>query len=519
MARITVWDGAECVGGSKILLQDDGLTLWLDFGLNMSRHMQYYEEYMKPQTGRGLYELLVMGLLPPVEGIYHPSRFIDEYRFTQWQAKLGEVHGVLLSHAHLDHAGCLQYLHADVPLYCSTETAFLLKALQECGQGDNGTIIVRNHEQKQGTIETTSWQPKNKKGQYRTIARYRQTHVTHTLPQDANERWCILPNGYHLQCEVKPLRPFNGTINGYEVRFYPVDHSIPGAGAWAVQTSAGWVVYTGDLRFRGKNGQLTQQFLQEAGKLEPVALIMEGTRIGKSRSGYTEDDVGDGMMSLLNAHRDKLFVANFSMTHLQRLEMFWECAKQAGRRFVVNPKDLYLLEAWNHAGHVLPLNDPTLALYAGTGAEPSPLWQKSLHQQYADSLVTAREIGRNPHEYLLCFGYFDLNELPYMDVRDGVWVQSFSEPFNEEQRIDDARLNRWLVRFGFRRYPPQGSDEETAPLHVSGHASGEELQKVVEAIKPKTLIPVHTDSPQKFSAFYGMCQRVVLPATGKEIVL
>ena len=127
MASITVWDGANSVGGAKILLQDEGLILWLDFGNNLSRQMSYYEEYMKPQTTRGLYELLMMGLLPPVQGIYNDNRFIDEYLFTEWQAELDEVHGVLLSHAHLDHAGCIQYLRAEVPLYCSTESAFLLK--------------------------------------------------------------------------------------------------------------------------------------------------------------------------------------------------------------------------------------------------------------------------------------------------------------------------------------------------------------------------------------------------------
>lgn len=516
MARITVWDGADTVGGTKILLQDEELILWLDFGNNLSRQMSYYEEYMKPQTSRGLYELLAMELLPPVEGIYNDDRFIDEYPFTEWQAKLHDVHGVLLSHAHLDHAGCIQYLRADIPLYCSKESAFLLKALQECGQGDYGTIVVRKHKKKDGAINVVDWH-KNEP----TLAQYRQVFVAGTLPPNPSEYWGKLPNNNHSQCNVKHLKPFTSTINGHEVYFFPVDHSIPGAGAWAVETSAGWVVYTGDLRFGGKNRQLSGNFLQQAAALEPVALIMEGTRISKLGSGYTEDDVRQRMEELLKQHPSQLVIANFSMTHLERMEAFWQCAKNAGRRFVVNPKDLYLLEAWHYAGHSLPLEDGSLALYVGTGAKPTLKWQQELYARYANQKVTAKDIGKNPGQYLLCFGYYDLNELPYIGVEGGVWVQSFSEPFNEEQRIDDARLNRWLQRFGFCRYPKQnGSDEDTAPLHVSGHASGDELRQVVDTIRPQTLIAVHTEQPQAFvSLLRGMCPRIVLPGTGKEIRL
>lgn len=514
MASITVWDGANSVGGAKILLQDEGLILWLDFGNNLSRQMSYYEEYMKPQTTRGLYELLMMGLLPPVQGIYNDNRFIDEYLFTEWQAELDEVHGVLLSHAHLDHAGCIQYLRAEVPLYCSTESAFLLKALQECGQGDYGTIVVRNHERKDGDLNVVDWRKE-------VSAPYRQVIVANELPTDASAHWETLPNNHHTKCEVKPLQVLTGDINGHDVLFFPVDHSIPGAGAWAVETSAGWVVYTGDLRFRGKNRQLSEDFLRQAAALKPVALIIEGTRIGKPGSGYTEDDVCQHMEDLLQKHLDKLVIANFSMTHLDRMQAFWECAKRCDRQFVVNPKDMYLLEAWHYAGHPLSLKDSSLALYVGTGAKPALKWEQELYERYDSQKVTAKEIGKNPAQYLLCFGYYDLNELPYIGVKGGVWVQSFSEPFNEEQRIDDARLNRWLQWFDFCRYPKQdGSDEDTAPLHVSGHASGEELQRVVETIRPQTLIAVHTEEPQAFvSRFRGICQPIVLPKIGEEMTL
>lgn len=365
MTRITVWDGAHYVGGNKILLQDEGLTLWLDLGQNLSRLMEYYEEYLKPQKARGLYELLVMELLPPVQGIYH-AHCLEDYGFEQWRDTLEEVHGVLLSHAHLDHAGDLQYLREEVPLFCSRESALLLRALQDVGN-DDGTIYVRRFELKDGEWQKVAW---NRKGD--TLASFRPVRCADEdgVDENAQEFWTRLPEGRETKCTVRPLEPFGGVLNGHQVRFFPIDHSIPGAGAWAVETSAGWVVYTGDIRFRGERKHLTERFLQEAEKLKPVALVIEGTRIGKSGSGYTEHAVQEGALELLRRSAGKLVMANFSMTHLERLERFWQSAREVGRRLGVNPKDLYLLHAWHKSGRALDLQDGSLCLYQGVGKPP-----------------------------------------------------------------------------------------------------------------------------------------------------
>lgn len=512
MTRVSVWDGADCVGGNKILLQDTNLTVWLDFGQNLSRLMDYYEEYLKPQKGRGLYELFVMGLLPPVRGIY-TERFLEHYAFDGWKTTIDGVDGVLLSHAHSDHAGDLQYLRSDIPLICSAESAVLLRALQDCSGLDDGTIYVRQFELKDGEFRKLTWNRKDI-----TIATFRPVSTADADPASLSDFWTHLPENRGAKCEVREIQPFSQQVNGHSMRFFPVDHSIPGAGAWAVETEAGWVVYTGDLRFRGERKYLTERFMEEAAQLQPVALIIEGTRITRASSGYTEDHVQEEFANLLRQNPHRLVIANFSTTHLERLKRFWHAARECGRQVVVNPKDLYLLHAWCQSGYSLPLDDGSLRMYQGVGKPPSEAWEKTLHQLYSDLCITAQQISHRPNEYLLCFGYFDLNELPYLKVADGLWIQSFSEPMTEEQRIDDRRLNRWLQRFGFTRIPPQGeADDERVPLHVSGHASGEELAKVIEAIRPKTLIPVHTTEPAAFvERFSGICT-VVIPEVGEEI--
>ncbi|MDI7250922.1 MAG: exonuclease, partial [Bacillota bacterium] len=80
-------------------------------------------------------------------------------------------------------------------------------------------------------------------------------------PQAAAEFWMRAPASRELQGD--PLQVVTGgetPVAGMRVRWWPVDHSIPGAGAFGVQTPAGWVVYTGDLRLHGSRGHLTRAF-------------------------------------------------------------------------------------------------------------------------------------------------------------------------------------------------------------------------------------------------------------------
>ncbi len=67
MVRLTFYGGVNEIGGNKILLEDGGRRLMLDFGFPYKRHKLFYEEYLKPRGGAGLLDPLRMGLLPPLE--------------------------------------------------------------------------------------------------------------------------------------------------------------------------------------------------------------------------------------------------------------------------------------------------------------------------------------------------------------------------------------------------------------------------------------------------------------------
>lgn len=140
MVCLTFYGGINEIGGNKILLEEGDHKLFLDFGFPYKSHERFYEEYLKPRSGAGLLDPLVMSLLPPLEGIYRDdmetSGLWQQFQDTPLYRKLVQIDGVLLSHAHFDHSGHISFLRNDIPVYSTVATAFITKAMQDSGKSD-----------------------------------------------------------------------------------------------------------------------------------------------------------------------------------------------------------------------------------------------------------------------------------------------------------------------------------------------------------------------------------------------
>jgi ribonuclease J len=114
---LTFYGGVDEIGGNKILLQDRGTKIFLDFGMSFALKKQYYSlPFLSPRSEKSLQEL---GILPKLEGFY---RFDD---------KTAEVDAVFLSHAHMDHSAYISFINREIPVYCGETTETILQVLGE----------------------------------------------------------------------------------------------------------------------------------------------------------------------------------------------------------------------------------------------------------------------------------------------------------------------------------------------------------------------------------------------------
>lgn len=532
--KITVYDGAGAIGGNKILLEANGAAVSFDFGIAYNIWSSYFEEYLKPRAARGIWDPLRIGLLPPLEGIYRQDYFPSGINFQDYfeghpQYRKLELSGILLSHAHLDHSGHISFLNENIPIYCSSLTAAIAKAIQDTSVGDFEKEVcykMMREEDEVGYLKTSHYK--------KAAAQMRPFFLVNPgeIPAALQNFWGSTSAARELAAH--PLQQ-SSRVAGLNVKRFTVDHSIFGSSAFAVETKEGWVVYTGDMRLHGAKGHLTQSFAEEVRKLNPVVLITEGTRIpDKSDNGAidtSDEEIHDEafvFQNCLNAVKaaNGLVIADFGPRNLERLLVFLQIAKQVGRKLAVMMKDAYLLETVHACiPHDVcnPLTEDELVLFKDVKSTQMG-WEKAIVERYGHKMADGWEIHRRQKNYIVCMSFLDVNELIDIQPDAGaVYIYSSSEAYTEEQKIDFQRLLNWLRLFNVK--PIGVPDPMTgkvlpsdAGLHASGHMAASDLLKIIRTINPKIVIPVHTLQPDFFKRELEEYQ-VLIPTRATPITI
>jgi ribonuclease J len=494
---LTCYGGAGEIGGNKILLEDCECRVMLDFGTAFGAQGMYFSELLRPRASRGLLDPLALDLLPSLEGLYRPDIALPDlwrrmsshpsYRNLRRGNNRPAVDGIFISHAHMDHNGELGYVAAEVPIYTTRTSAFIARAMQVTAQTslDKEITFIGTREVKEaGTLGTS-------RAEAVRIRPHR--FLDGGLEGEAEHFWQNLPT--NKQVIANEMTESAATFCGLDYRWWPVDHSIPGSASLALRTSAGWVGYSGDLRLSGSHGGATRRFAEELAALHPTALICEGTHLESSKN-VTEETVFRNALDLVQPELG-LVVADFGPRNVERLLSFLEIARLTGRQLLVQPKDIYLLQAISLADSTVfpdPYGCNCLAMYNDVKSAPRT-WEKSLREQWAGRIVSPDQVSRYPERYILAYSLWDLNDLiDLIGITRGIYLYSNTKAYDDEQAADLERLRNWVAKMGLTLH---GDPEAPTarPLHTSGHASGPDLLELLRIIRPRILVPVHTEKP------------------------
>ncbi|HII60949.1 MBL fold metallo-hydrolase [Pyrococcus horikoshii] len=509
--RITIYDGADTIGGTKIHIEENENGLFLDFGMNFARYSLYYEEYLGERTSRGIYDLWKLNLIPKLN-IYRRDLIPKDLAQEVGQYPRPQVNAVLISHAHLDHVGNITLLDENISIVGSPMTITILKAINDTSTGGNHFGVelpyykVRKIKDPEGYIIEA-----DRKADYpsRKVVLTEHVQSLHEFlfyrpGQESPKAKKIIPN------EVKTLEEED---LGFEVKAFNVDHSIYGATAYIIEGDVS-LAYTGDFRLHGRKGDETRKFIKAA-KSSSI-LITEGTRVGRDEHGnVSEQEVYENALKIVEEAKG-LVIADFSPRNFERLEIFKKIAENTGRELVITAKDAYFLHALQLVDNVNRLKD--LRIYGNLKATQDKWESIVVWGNYAEQYISPFEIRKNQENYILCFSFYDMPHLLDIMPDGGTYIYSSSEAFGEEQVFSFLRLWNWLQYFGFEvhgfRVDKYGKPIFEKGFHASGHISREELRKVIDEIDPDYVIPVHTEKPELFKWAFG--ERVILLKNGES---
>jgi ribonuclease J len=376
------------------------------------------------------------------------------YKFDRSPPK---VDAVFLSHGHLDHSAYLSFIKREIPVYCGETTQIILQALSEVRRKD---------------------------------LEFRVSDI-----------------------EFKTFRTGKKiSVGNLEIEPFHVDHSVPGAYGFVINTSNGAVVYTGDFRDHGAKPEMTRDFVENARKSEPKAIVTEATNMTGATIS-SENEVESKLDSIV-ANADGIVLAEFAYSDVDRLNSFFHIAKKNKRCLAISLKQAYLLDAMQKdKGLTVPALDNEGILIFRKSKRRFDKWENQLIERYdkQNKIFDAHKVSSQQCKTLLALSFYDFEELVQMEPKAGsCYVLSTSEPFNEEMEIDYERLINWLSHYGLPQYH----------VHVSGHIMPLQLKKTLKEINAKRMFPIHTENAGLFAKFMrDIKSQVTLVEKSKEYTL
>jgi ribonuclease J len=283
-------------------------------------------------------------------------------------------------------------------------------------------------------------------------------------------------------------------IGSVEAEFVPVTHSVPHAFAVAYRTPAGTILHTGDFKLDltpvdGRTTDLPR--LGEIGREGVKLLLSDSTNAERPGATPSESTVGPVIRNLFRDHPDKRFVVASFASHLHRVEQVAREAVAAGRKVAFLGRSM--------------VHNTTLAREMGLLDLP------------VDRVIDIDEASRyTPGEVcVICTGsqgepmsalaLMAAHEHKHVKVSedDVVVLSAHAIPGNE---VNVDRVIDSLCRAGATVV-----HASSAHVHVSGHASREELKFMLDLVRPEWFVPVHGEY-RHMVHHAGLAEEVGVPA-------
>ncbi|MDO8427334.1 MAG: ribonuclease J [Deltaproteobacteria bacterium] len=270
------------------------------------------------------------------------------------------------------------------------------------------------------------------------------------------------------------VRPRDRVVIGpFDIEFIRVSHSIVDGCGLAIRTPLGVIVHTGDFKMDQTpvDGEVMDYARFSAyGEAGVLAFMSDSTNVEKEGYTLSEREIGYNLEEIFRKCEGRIIVAAFS-SNIHRVQQVLDAADKFGRKVALNGKSM--------------VANVKIARTLGYLKAPEGLMVdlkeiESLPPQRLVLLTTGSQ-----GEPMSALTRMAMDNHKQIKVMKGDTVILSSKFIPGHEKAITTMMNHLYRR---------GADviyEKVSEVHVSGHASQEELKIMLNIVKPKYFIPVH----------------------------
>jgi ribonuclease J len=294
--------------------------------------------------------------------------------------------------------------------------------------------------------------------------------------------------------ETEPLNDGQPVeIGPFKVTPYLVDHSAYDAYALLVEADGQQLFYSGDLRAHGRKGQLFERLLREVPR-GVDAMLLEGTTLGRppGETCQTEAELELEMQSLFESTPGLALVWTSGM-NIDRLVTIYKAAHHANRTLILDMYAASVLRA-THNAHLPQAEWRGVRVYLPDSQKQAVKRAQAYEfaSTFSRSRIYPRDLPAAANLSVLLFRPTMLGDLEKADCLGGAHLVYSLWP----GYLEDEKQKPFLERLDQLGIP-------VAMCHTSGHATPDDLQRLVEALSPREVVPIHSQVPERYAERYA----------------
>ena len=276
------------------------------------------------------------------------------------------------------------------------------------------------------------------------------------------------------ETEFKTVKPRDKvSVGPFEIEFIRVSHSIADGAGLAIKTPVGVVIHTGDFKLDQTpvDGEILDYArFSEYGENGVLLLLSDSTNVEKEGYTVSEKEVGVTFEEIFRKSSGRIIVAAFS-SNIHRIQQVLDVAENFGRKVTLNGRSMVANVRIAQELGYLKVSD-------GLIVDLKEL--DNLPPQRAVLLTTGSQ-----GEPMSALTRMAMDDHKQIRVRRGDTVILSSKFIPGHEKAISNMMNHLYRRGAEVIY------EKVSEIHVSGHASQEELKLMLNMVKPRHFIPVH----------------------------